>query len=366
MDKSTKCDIVSVGKRRDGGTRYWCSVHRADATAKYGKRAKKCRYSHIQPPKTNEILDLDINNYKGGIGIWGAVPPIYDTTKQEIDSGIHVHAREETGQEKEIDSTYRHVNITGFPKTLFSDQLVISELDAIYFMVSSIFGFEMKYIECTYCGYPHLDKDWFSVHPHKRHLCAGCGKHFTDTEVAIGNPIMGIRKALNIAISKPTPTIKTLNIKQKDFPEGIRIWGSNPAIIWKSSHKEEKGIHVHTFEANEVNRIDDTYSNVTIDGIKLNEDMVRIFMAQNALPHIKRRVVNIDCSNCKKSHFDTGHHRFTPHITHTCEHCGNSFKSSGRLRKVIGNPICSELEKLSTMSINKPQIHNIGLLEETP
>ena len=204
MDKSTKCDIVSVGKRRDGGTRYWCSVHRADATAKYGKRAKKCRYSHIQPPKTNEILDLDINNYKGGIGIWGAVPPIYDTTKQEIDSGIHVHAREETGQEKEIDSTYRHVNITGFPKTLFSDQLVISELDAIYFMVSSIFGFEMKYIECTYCGYPHLDKDWFSVHPHKRHLCAGCGKHFTDTEVAIGNPIMGIRKALNIAISKPT------------------------------------------------------------------------------------------------------------------------------------------------------------------
>src|SRR5687768_1337518 len=26
------CNIVSVGKRRDGGTRYWCLAHRADAT----------------------------------------------------------------------------------------------------------------------------------------------------------------------------------------------------------------------------------------------------------------------------------------------------------------------------------------------
>ena len=24
------CHVVPVGKRRDGGTRYWCSVHKAD------------------------------------------------------------------------------------------------------------------------------------------------------------------------------------------------------------------------------------------------------------------------------------------------------------------------------------------------
>src|SRR5258708_1652769 len=38
------CHVVSVGKRRDGGTRYWCLLHRADATAKYGRPAKSCRY----------------------------------------------------------------------------------------------------------------------------------------------------------------------------------------------------------------------------------------------------------------------------------------------------------------------------------
>ena len=36
---SSACDIVSVGKRRDGGTRYWCLRHKADATAKYGRPA---------------------------------------------------------------------------------------------------------------------------------------------------------------------------------------------------------------------------------------------------------------------------------------------------------------------------------------
>ncbi len=33
---------------------------------------------------------------------------------------------------------------------------MISELDAVYYMVSSIFGFEIWFIECSLCGYPHL------------------------------------------------------------------------------------------------------------------------------------------------------------------------------------------------------------------
>ncbi len=28
------CDVVGIEKRRDGGTRYWCRAHRADATAR--------------------------------------------------------------------------------------------------------------------------------------------------------------------------------------------------------------------------------------------------------------------------------------------------------------------------------------------
>ena len=56
----------------------------------------------------------------------------------------------------------------------------VTEIDAIYYMVSSLFGFPMSLVICTHCSWPHLDKDWFSVHLHRRHLCNGCGKHFYD------------------------------------------------------------------------------------------------------------------------------------------------------------------------------------------
>src|SRR5260370_36908878 len=77
---SSACDIVSVGKRRDGGTRYWCVRHKADATAKYGKPAGLCRTAHIAPISAADTLALNIDKYEGGIALWGAVPPVYDTT----------------------------------------------------------------------------------------------------------------------------------------------------------------------------------------------------------------------------------------------------------------------------------------------
>ena len=218
-----ECHVVEVGKRRDGGTRYWCLHHKADATAKYGKRANTCRASHIQPIGPADTLNLNMNKYKG-IALWGAVPAVYDTTRLPMDRGIHVHARTTAEEKKVIDRTFRAVRILSdcMPKK----GILISELDAIYYMVTSVFGYDMKHIICTYCGYPHLDRDWFCVHPHRRHLCAGCGKHFWDTEMAIGNPIFGVRDACGIKTQRPKLSKKTLNIKQADFPGGIQIWGS--------------------------------------------------------------------------------------------------------------------------------------------
>ena len=58
----------------------------------------------------------------------------------------------------------------------------VDELDAIYFMATTIFGYTMKQVRCTTCGYAHLDRDWFSVHPHVRHLCAGCAHQLANTQ----------------------------------------------------------------------------------------------------------------------------------------------------------------------------------------
>jgi hypothetical protein len=150
MDQHTKCRIVSVGKRRDGGTRYWCLEHKADATAKYGKQADRCRYAHIPSIAPDEILNLNVSSYEGGVALWGAVPPIYDTTERPIDRGIHVHARRATGGEKEIDNTYRAVRLIGDQKDFPPGGLVLCNLSSFVLNVLSLHGFVMP-VEFSSC-----------------------------------------------------------------------------------------------------------------------------------------------------------------------------------------------------------------------
>src|SRR5262249_48294451 len=152
---------------------------------------------------------------------------------------------------------------------------------------ASIFDCVIKYVECTLCGFPHLDKDWFSVHAHQRHLCAGCGKQFRDTEKGIGNPIIKVAGLFGSGTHEIKSAQRSIEIRQADYPGGIQIWGSHPAILWTAPRSEEEGIHIHAFsEDGGKILIDDTFSNVTIDGISLNPTQVRLFMAQRALPHI--------------------------------------------------------------------------------
>jgi transposase-like protein len=360
------CRIVSVGKRRDGGTRYWCLQHRADATAKYGRRGKRCRYADQPPMRPQDVLQLDPQQYPGGVALWGAVPPVYDTTRQPLDRGIHVHARREPRGKKDIDWTYRGVRLITGSNGKANTSLAVSELDAIYFMVSSVFGYGTKYIQCTRCGHPHLDKDWFSVHAHRRHLCAGCGKTFPDTELGIGNPIAAIQATLGQR-KQVKPARRRLLLKQADFQGGIQIWGSNPAIVWTASQHEEEGIHVHAFgrEDDEKPELDETFSEVVIDGVALDPIMVRTLMAQSALPHIAGRVRGFTCPKCRQTHFSTGEAAFTPMVEYSCARCHHVFVSSGRLRKVIGNPCVDTLSALAAHAVRTPQMHTLGLLPET-
>lgn len=366
MEQFIKCNIIGVGKRRDGGTRYWCIEHKADATAKYGKPAKECRYAQVPIITQDEFLKLSVDDYKGGVAIWGAVPPIYDTTRQPIDRGIHVHARRKATDKKAIDKTYRAVCLTSRHKMIPQEGVVVHELDAIYYMVTLMFGYAVKYVECTFCNYPHLDKDWFSVHPHRRHLCAGCGGYFRDTDTAIGNPISKIQEIFGGKAHPTTPATKTLNIRQDEYPGGIQVWGSNPAILWTSTKKEEEGIHVHAFATlGDKPKFDDTFSSVTIDGICLDSTMVQVYMSQNALPHIAGRLIDVRCPGCKEPHFDIGELAFTPHENYVCHKCGLEFRSKGRRRKTIGNPIVGILKHLSQNAPRIPQNHESNLLPET-
>ncbi len=365
MASNLDCKIVPLGKRRDGGTRYWCLNHRADATAKYGVEAASCRYAHVPEVTPEEERLITLTEFPFGVAFWGAVPPIYDTSVMPIDRGIHVHARKEEQGEKSIDQTYRRVKLRKSPQD--SELFEISELDAIYYMISSIFGYEMAEVRCTVCDYSHLDKDWFSLHPHHRHLCSGCGNYFRHPENTVGNPLVGLQKALRHVPSNPTPSKLILDINQVNYPGGIQIWGSNPAIFWTNPKAEESGIHVHLFDDNGqiISEMDNTYGKVIIDGIELDSNDVRMYMAQSILPHIKGRTQSIYCTQCNKPHTSKGENAFTPSESHECDTCGATFRMKGRKRKVISNSIVDQLKKLSQLAPRSPQTFELGLLPET-
>jgi len=361
------CNIVEVGKRRDGGSRYWCLKHRANATAKYGVAAAECVAARDEPIPLEATLSLDPSAYPGGVALWGSVPAVYDTTSRPVDRGIHVHARSVAGGAKDIDLTYRKLRIPVAIDLLSSGWSEVDEIDAINYMVSGVFGFETIPVSCSRCGFAHLDRDWFAVHSHRRHQCHGCGMQFSDSARGVGNPLSGLRSLLE---RKPRGSVvapRKAEINQKDFPGGLQIWGSNPAIVWTSDAKEEVGIHLHGFSTltEEMPALDDTYAEVIIDGMTLDAMQVRHYMAQSAMPHLEGRVVALNCSACGAPHFDTGDWAFTPHPRHDCDSCGSSFTARGQMKNTIGNPFVATRLALSARAPNPLRNDRLGLRPET-
>lgn len=362
-----KCKIVQVGKRRDGGYRYWCLKHHANATAKYGVPAHKCLAADDQPIPKSAMLDLDLPTFTGGVALWGSVPAVYDTTRCPTDRGIHVHARRAQNNLKEVDRTYRKLRLRLTNDLVSDDWTEVDEVDAINFMVSSVFGFKTHAVSCPRCHFAHLDRDWFAVHPHKRHQCHGCGCQFSDTEIGIGNPLSSLRHGLETAARQTVKAPRSIAIRQSDYPGGIQMWGSNPAILWTSPLPEETGIHLHCFTqaGSDQPVIDDTYSKVVIDGITVNPEHVRHFMAQMAMPHLEGRIVALDCPYCRVPHFDTDSLAYTPHLEHECKSCGNWFQAATRTRKTIGNPFADVRLSLSANAPNPLRNDPLGLRPET-
>jgi hypothetical protein len=354
-DDVIPCDVVPIEKRRDGSTRYWCRAHRADATEKYGKPAQKCRLWDVKPIHPENIKVLDLDKYPGGVALWGAAPAVYDTTRLPAEQGIHVHARETRDSEKDIDFTFECVRIIG--REVPEGGIILKQLDALYYLISTVFGAKTTFVTCTHCSWPHLDEEWFSVNPHRLHLCSGCGRTFNDQSRGIGNPIAGVRTACRAAEHKIVVAPRKLNIRQSDYPGGIQIWGSNPAFLWTQHKDEEEGIHVHAYltEGDDEPKIDDTFGEVVIDGISLDPEMVRVLMAQSVLPILKDRVQSVDCPACHRPHFDSGEAAYTPSPNHKCSACGHEFSKSGRLRKTVVNPLPAILANLAKRSVRPPQ-----------
>ncbi len=340
------CNAQYVGKSRNGSPRYWCTTHHAPISDGKGNILDHCLSVHSRIPECEDnSLTISPSDYPGGIALWGAALAVYETTPFNLDLGIHVHARKEVGGVKQIDKTFRYVHIKHNDAVVSFDYLA-----SISYLSSNMLGRDMEYLVCPKCGSAHLDKDWFAANPHKRHLCTACGRNFNQKIPNIGNPMIKAKEffgdtQIHRAIVNSN---RSLEIRQKDFPFGISVWGSNAALLWTSPKPEEYGIHIHAHAENSIHpTIDETYNKVVIDGIPLDVEMVRLYMVQMTLPYLKGRVKVLKCPQCNQYHFDTGEHSYTPHSAHHCQHCGQEFKT--RI-KSIGNPMEDIIRELSNFT----------------
>ena len=342
------CEIEAVGKQRNGKPRYWCTTHQASATGKYGRRLDRCEGAYRAGH--DDAIELNPADYPGGLGLWGSVPPVYDTTGLPPERGVHVHARREVDGEKVIDGTYPAIGLR-VARDLIDQarKAVITVETAVASYISHFLDRPIQSLFCTYCGEPHLDSEWFAVKLHKRHLCHACGKVFVVGEKCVSNPLERLRHMLGDREDRRAvePSTETLDIMQADFPGGIQIWASNPALIWTAPKPEKEGIHVHAYAAARSTRlVDDTFGRVIIDGVELNAKHLRYFMAQQALSYLNGKVVSLRCDACGAAYFDEGEDAFRPHNQRTCASCGNSLRSAGTRKKVVSNPFIDTIAAL--------------------
>lgn len=346
--KGSDCDVRPAGKRRDGKARFWCHAHQASATGKYGIKLERCEGAY-RSLDSQTVVKLNPAEFAGGVALWGAVKPAYDSTGLIEREGIHVHARHSDGSVKSVDETVDAVELE-IKTNLFENKSVFITRDtAISAYISRCIGNPIVSLFCTYCGEPHLDSEWFAVKPHKRHLCHACGEVFIASQKGVSNPLEKLRWLFKDADEKRSLVrpIRPLDAKLSDYPGGIQMWASNPALLWTAARPEEKGIHFHGYSEDKSTRFDDdTFSSVTLDGIEVNEEQLRYFMAQNALAYLQGRVVCLLCK-CGAPHFDRGLSGFMPHSTHACLECGAKLPPRGPKKKVVSNPFLITVHALN-------------------
>ena len=278
-DATLPCDFVSAGKFRHGAARWWCRTHqshwgtKADLLSCEKQGGMVCA-NHLQ--LMNYVIspqEISVNAFSE-VGIWCSMPAALSTLEIKMrPPKIHVHARKAPGAKKDFDGDVPALAVLyGDDVSLFANDHIervnITPPAAFEFVTGLEADRPMDCINCSHCGYPHLDLGDFAKQAHRKHFCANCGRDSTWSQSPIiSTPL----KLLHDQYSKVEEFIepeRKLNLN--DFAGcSYTIWASTPAIIWTANRPQEKGIHVHV-DKNSKRIVDDTFSEVILRGEKLS------------------------------------------------------------------------------------------------
>jgi hypothetical protein len=332
---SGECRIVTEVKKRNGKPLWWCTTHGMDASAPDGAALESCPARWLEAVPADRRLDLDVSS--GEISVWGAIHPALQIGHNPSEPGrVHVHRRPRPGAEKDIDANYDIVRLNNGPNLL-----EVESMAAVAYSLSELAGHTVKSMACpkANCRAVHIDELKFATHPHRKHQCNRCGRNFWDSQApSISNPLADAHAQLGLPTPIPGRRIRRpLRLDSSQFAS-IALWPSNPAIVSTASRPEDIGIHVHAWDHNEQQVIDETYAPVYLDGDPLDEDHLRALAVQKNLAH-DIPILNVACSQCGTAMLSPSEGWIEPATVHTCPSCHATTRTR---RRVFLNPLADK------------------------
>lgn len=276
---SLPCEFVEAGKFRNGAERWWCRTHqthwgsKADQIAFNQFKQMRCAnqaqlMSYVVAPMT-----INLREY-AEVGVWCSMPAALSTHMiPSRPPRIHVHVRPEINGKKKIDSDFQAISLLHSGDTgLFNNEEItrvnITPPAAFDFVCGLELGRPMDCINCSHCGYPHLDLGDFALKPHIKHFCANCGRDSTwSSKPIVSTPLKPLHDGFAKTLTYETPDRKIDLDEYKGC--SYSIWASTPAVIWTAERPQEVGIHVHVHDGK--TRVeDDTFGEVRLNGAMLD------------------------------------------------------------------------------------------------
>ncbi|SRR5258706_10724459 len=290
-DAQLPCDFVHAGKFRMGTERWWCRTHQTHWGAKADLQAydrfgeMRCanheqRMNYVVGP-----LTLNLNEYEE-VGVWCSMPAALSTFEvKDRPPRIHVHVRPKADGEKTVDRDFEAISILySHDLGLFGSNDItrvnITPPAAFEFVRSLVVHREMDCIDCSTCGYPHLDLGDFAATPHRKHFCGNCGRDSTWSRGPIvSTPLHPLHNSFAKTLKYESPS-RSLNFDE--YPGcHYTIWASTPAIVWTAARPQEFGIHVHVFKGRD-RIVDDTFGEVILRGKSLDrQELIENMIARS-------------------------------------------------------------------------------------
>lgn len=284
-DAVLPCDIVHAGKFRHGAERWWCRTHQTHWGTKADQQSAsetgELRCANHTQTMNYVVAPFSVNvNDHAEVGIWCSMPAAISTVPiPSRPPKIHVHVRDTVDGRKVVDRDFDAISVL-YSKSLglFGNEDItrvnVTPPAAFEFVRNLDAEVEMDCVNCSTCGYPHLDLGDFAIKPHRKHFCGNCGRDSTWSKTSIiSTPLKLLHHEFAKTLNYVVPD-RSLSLDE--YPGcSYTVWASTPAIVWTAERPQEFGIHVHVHEGN--NRVvDDTFAHVELNGRPLDRsDLVQ-------------------------------------------------------------------------------------------